>query len=64
MTSHLNSHKTTDIKQEMLSGVQTALDTFRFVAFLLNISIFWFKNSTFGSNQDDHGFMFVKQNYC
>ena len=23
MTSHLNSHRTTDIKPEMLSGVQT-----------------------------------------
>ena len=27
MTSHLNSHKTTDIKPEMLSGVQTGNGT-------------------------------------
>ena len=27
MTSHLNSHRTTDIKQEMLSGVQTGNGT-------------------------------------
>ena len=27
MTSHLNSHRTTDIKPEMLSGVQTGNGT-------------------------------------
>ena len=27
MTSHLDSHKTTDIKPEMLSGVQTGNET-------------------------------------
>ena len=27
MTSHLNSHRTTDIKPEMLSGVQTRKGT-------------------------------------